>query len=106
MCRFVSMLEILELLASFASAVVRLFAGPFDRRRISRFFENRGERVREIEWAPFSTGWLSNWDDRFYRVEYRSSDGDSQTTICRTSWRTGVVVTDEDCLEDAVRIRD
>ncbi len=86
----------LDLLLYLAHALTRLVAGPFDRRRITRFFAKRGVRVREIQWSPFSSGWLSNWHDRFYSVEYETGNGDPQTTTCRISRRTGVVVTDEE----------
>lgn len=100
MCSLVSMLELLEFLTS---VVIRMVAGPFDRRRIARFFETRGVSVRQIQWSPFSSGWLGNWHDRFYSVEYEAGNGDPRTTVCRTSWRTGVVVTDEDDLDAAIR---
>ncbi len=76
--------------------LVRLFDGRFDHRRIRHFFEERGVRVQTIQWSPFSTGWFSNWYDRFYLVEYETGSGASGTITCRTSWRTGVVISDDD----------
>jgi hypothetical protein len=89
------MLELLELLGCVLSFGLRVVTGPFDRHRIARFFEMRDERVNEIQWSPFSSGWLSNWYDRIYRVEYEAS-GVRHTAFCRTSWRTDVVIVEED----------
>ena len=87
------MVFLLDLLAE---VLIRLVAGPWDRHRITQFFEQRGQRVREITWSPFATGWLSNWYDRFYNVAYDGGNGDAQQTTCRVSWRHGVVLMDEE----------
>ncbi len=76
--------------------VMWVVAGPLDRRRIRRFFDGRGERVRAIRWAPLTTGWMSNWYNRIYAVQYDDSAGIASTANCRTSWRTGVVVMSDD----------
>ena len=86
----------LEIMEAVLWPVVRLFDGLYDHHRIRRFFEEGGVRVREIQWSPFCSGWLSNWFDRFYIVEYETGSGDSGTITCRTSWRTGVVISDDD----------
>ncbi len=97
---------IIELLSLASSAFIRLVAGPLDRRRIIKCFEKRGFRVCQIQWSPFSRGWLCFWDHRFYRVNYHAGAGALRTARCRTSWYTGVVVTaDEDsCNRHAGRL--
>ena len=86
----------LEIMEAALWPLVRLVDGRFDHRRIRLFFEEHGVHVQAIEWSPFCTGWLSNWFDRFYLVEYETGRGDSGTITCRTSWRTGVVLADDD----------
>lgn len=86
----------LEIVEAVIWPVVRLIDGQFDHRRIRLFFEEHGVNVQTIEWSPFCPGWLSNWFDRFYRVEYETRRGDSGAITCRTSWRTGVVISDDD----------
>ena len=88
-----AMLELVEYLISGAMWLV---AGPLHRRRIARFFADRGERVQTIEWAPLSTGWMSHWHDRFYAIVYEDTSGNSHTVTCRTSWRSGVMIASEE----------
>lgn len=87
---------LLEALGRLASMMVRFFAGRHDRIRIAAFFEERGVQLRKICWSPFATGHMTHWRDRFYRVEYDDPNGKIANTLCRTSRRTGVVVTDEE----------
>lgn len=90
------MVPMLEILEAVIWPVVRLVDGRFDHCRIRHFLEERGVHVQTIQWSPFCPGWLSNWFDRFYLVDYETGRGTSGTIICRTSWRTGVVLADDD----------
>ncbi len=76
------MSAILEVFAWIMSGVARLIASAVDRRRITRSFAERGYVVASITWAPLSTGWLSNWYDRFYIVEFQDDERVHKTTTC------------------------
>lgn len=90
------MVPLLEVLEAVFWPIVRLVDGRFDQQRIHRYFESRDIQVHAIRWSPFSTGWLSNWFDRFYLVDYETGSGTSGTITCRTSWRSGVVLADDE----------
>ena len=91
-----TMVSIFEMFVLLTWPFIRLFSGQWDYRRIRHFFAQRGVRVLAIQWSPFSAGWLSNWCDRFYLVEYETRRGDSGIITCRTSWHTGVIISDDE----------
>ena len=90
------MAPLLDLVELLTWPVSRPFCGRLDHRRIRHFFEERGVCVLAIQWSPFCTGWFSHWHDRFYLVDCETGSGTSRTITCRTSWRTGVVIADDD----------
>lgn len=89
------MYELLGLIEYLLRGLVRLLAGPRDRRRIADFFEGRGEQVREIRWTPLAAGWMSHWYNRFYEVQYDDVGGIARSAKCRTSWRKDVEITSD-----------
>lgn len=71
-------------------------ASPLGRRKIRRFFQARGDRVRRITWKPLCPGHMSHWDDSFYHVAYEDPAGAAREAACRVSSRDGVIVLDEE----------
>lgn len=74
---------------------IRLFMDSFDRDRIRNEVGNMGGRVIDIAWNPFARGWFGEKGERHYNVSYRTRNGRTINTACKTSMWTGVYWTSD-----------
>jgi hypothetical protein len=73
-----------------AGIAIRFACHFWDKSRIRSTIEAAGGTVYEIKWRPFARGWFGEKGERHYEVRYRTVDGRTLTTTCKTSLFTGV----------------
>ncbi len=61
------------------------FVDTWDKDRISDDARKRGWKIKKISWEPFGPGWISEKNDRIYKVELINNNGRTENKYCKTS---------------------
>jgi len=84
--------------------VFRLIAGGLDRDRVEQYLRKKGCELIDKSWAPFGPGWFGEKDSRIYEVVYRDREGRIHRAHVKTSMMSGVYLTHDRVLEDAMEV--
>jgi hypothetical protein len=66
----------------------------WNRERIRRYFEDRGDAIIDLQWEPFAR-WFGEKNVTHYRVWYEDREGGKWECLCKTSMWIGVYTTDD-----------
>lgn len=99
-------MKTLFVLAVMLIVVIGIFVSIFDRKRVAKYFSNRGEVVLDITWKLFGKGWASEagkegGGNRIYKVTFTDIYGNKKQAWCKTAMLSGVYMTDEKIIEPA-----
>jgi hypothetical protein len=81
--------------------LLRLMAGGLDHQRISDYIQSRGGKVVSCHWSPFGLGWFGEKNDRIYEVTYLDGDGNQHQASCKTSFFSGVYLSEDTVVSPA-----
>ena len=80
--------------------IIRVVAGSFDAGRIEAYLSDRKCTLLEKKWVPFGPGWFGEKDSRIYEVVYRDAQGHVHQAHVKTSWLSGVYLTNERVIKE------